>query len=64
MANLLLHKSDIGIDREAHFHTTSYGKTARNGVGAIYKREARQRSLQIIDLREHILTPNTCKIPL
>jgi len=52
MVNLLLHKSHIGIEAEANFHATSHGKTACNGLGATFKREARQRSIQLIDFQE------------
>lgn len=57
MANLLHHKIDFGIDAEAHFHTTAHGKGACDGVGAVFKREARRKSLQIIR-GEPILTPD------
>lgn len=53
----MAHKEDFEIDAELHYHATAHGKTACDGVGAILKREARRRSLQIIQ-GEPILTPN------
>lgn len=57
IANLLSHREDFGIDAEAHYHATAHGKTACDGVGAVLKREARRRSLQIVR-GEPILTPD------
>ena len=57
MANLLHHKTDFGIEAEAHFHATAHGKGACDGVGAVLKREARRKSLQIVH-GEPILTPD------
>lgn len=57
IANLLCHKDDFGVDAEAHYHATAHGKMACDGVGAVLKREARRRSLQIIR-GDPILTPN------
>lgn len=55
MANLLAHKDDFGIEAEAHYHATAYGKTACDGIYAVLKRGVRRRSLQITQ-GEPILT--------
>jgi len=45
MANLLLHKSDIGIDREAHFHTTSYEKNCSQWSRSHFKKRSKAKKL-------------------
>ena len=34
------HKDDFNIEEEWHFSATSHGKSAYDGLGAIFKREA------------------------
>lgn len=56
IANLLNHKEDFQVDAEWHYCVTAHGKSAYDGLGAIFKREAYRISL----LREPtraILTP-------
>ena len=45
MANLLNHEKDFGIKAEWHFSATAHGKSSYDGIGAIFKREARRFSL-------------------
>lgn len=45
MANLINHKKDFGIEAEWHFSATAHGKSAFDGVGATFKREAYRASL-------------------
>lgn len=46
MINLVYHKKDFGIVPEWHYHATSHGKEACDGLSAILKREATRASLQ------------------
>lgn len=46
MMNLMHHFEDFGIEAEWHFHATTHGKEACDGVEAILKREATRASLQ------------------
>lgn len=42
----MAHKTDFGIEAEWHFHATSHGKGACDGIGANIKRQAARFSLQ------------------
>lgn len=46
-ANLCFHKSDFDVEAEWHFHATSHGKGACDGVGGTVKRLAARASLQL-----------------
>lgn len=50
------YKEDFGVEAEAHYYATAHGKSACDGIGAILKREAKRKSLQIVN-GEPILTP-------
>ena len=56
-ANLQGHEEDFGIEAEWHFHGTSHGKGACDGIGANIKRQAARSSLQCSP-KHHILTPH------
>ncbi|KYN27624.1 hypothetical protein ALC57_02985 [Trachymyrmex cornetzi] len=57
-ANLQAHEKDFGITAEWHYHATSHGKGACDGIGANIKRNARRHSLQC-SAHNHLLTPQT-----
>ena len=42
---MIHHKEDFNITAEWHFSATSHGKSAYDGLGAIFKREAYRASL-------------------
>lgn len=54
--NILYHKTDFNIDCEWHFHATSHGKSACDGIGGTVKRMARIESLSR-DFDKQIKTP-------
>ncbi|KYM94585.1 hypothetical protein ALC62_14783 [Cyphomyrmex costatus] len=45
MANLLNHKEDFDLNAEWHYSATAHGKSAYDGLGATFKREAYRASL-------------------
>ena len=55
ISNLIKHK-DFGIEAEWHFSATAHGKSAYDGIGAIFKRAAYKQSL-IVKPENAILTP-------
>ncbi|KAJ8666886.1 hypothetical protein QAD02_008548 [Eretmocerus hayati] len=55
--NLIQHEEDFGLKDEWHFHVTTHGKNACDGIGATIKSTARRESLQK-GSSGHILTPS------
>lgn len=55
MPNLINHEKDFGLKAEWHFSATSHGKTAFDGIGAYFKREAYSASL-LAKPTKHLLT--------
>jgi len=45
IANLVHHKHDFNIQAEWHYSATAHGKSAYDGIGATFKREAYKASL-------------------
>jgi len=45
IANLVHHKHDFNIQAEWHYTATAHGKSAYDGIGATFKREAYKASL-------------------
>lgn len=45
IANLRQHQADFGITAEWHYSATAHGKSAYDGIGATFKREAYRASL-------------------
>lgn len=54
--NLIHHEKDFGVKAEWHVHATAHGKSASDGIGALFKREAARYSL-LCKPNEAILTP-------
>lgn len=50
IANLMNHETDFRVPADWHFHVTTYGKNACDGIGATFKREATRASLQASSL--------------
>lgn len=45
MINLIHHQEDFNVSAEWHVHATAHGKSASDGIGALFKREAVRHSL-------------------
>lgn len=45
MMNLIHHEEDFGVQAEWHFHAIAHDKSASDGIGAVFKREAVRASL-------------------
>ncbi|KYQ54441.1 hypothetical protein ALC60_06673 [Trachymyrmex zeteki] len=45
MINLIHYQDDFDVSAEWHVHATAHGKSASDGIGALYKREAARYSL-------------------
>lgn len=56
IANLVHHKEDFNVQAEWHFSATAHGKSAYDGIGAVFKREAYKASL-VAKPQDAILTP-------
>lgn len=58
IANLIEHKKDFGVVAEWHYSATAHGKSAYDGIGATFKREAYRKSLTVKP-KDALLTPLT-----
>lgn len=47
IANLTNHETDFGVPADWHFHVTTHGKTACDGIGATFKRETTKASVML-----------------
>lgn len=56
MTNLVYHKDDFNLEAEWHFSATAHGKSAFDGIGACFKREA-YRARLLAQPTKSLLTP-------